>query len=82
MNKQEATQHHQDSIYHADDLKQKTKCGCFYCLEIFTPDEITNWTDDGKTALCPFCGIDAVIAETTERQISTSFLKEMNQYWF
>ena len=82
MKKQEAIQHHQDSIYHADDLKAQKKCGCFYCLKIFSPNEITDWTDDGKTALCPHCGIDAVIAETTERHINTAFLKEMHTYWF
>jgi len=42
-------------------------CGCFYCLERFTPNEIEEWIDDENgekalaTALCPKCGMDSVL---------------------
>ena len=38
-------------------LKAK-KCGCCYCLKIFSPNLIKGWCDDENTAICPFCGID------------------------
>lgn len=39
-----------------------TRCGCFYCQAVFSGDEVRNWVDDDRTALCPRCGIDSVLA--------------------
>ena len=36
-------------------------CGCYYCLGEFAADQIAEWVDDNDTALCPRCGVDAVI---------------------
>ena len=64
-------------------LKDK-KCGCFYCLSIFEPSEINEWIKDtaDDTALCPYCGIDSVIGESSGYPLTTEFLSEMKQYWF
>ncbi len=64
-------------------LQKDTVCGCFYCLEIFSPGEITDWIHDTKgTALCPYCGIDSIIGESSGYPITKEFLKEMYNYWF
>jgi len=37
---------------------------CLYCFTEFPPDAVQEWTDGepiGQTALCPYCGIDAVV---------------------
>jgi hypothetical protein len=37
---------------------------CFYCFTEFPPHSVQEWTDGepvGQTALCPHCGIDAVV---------------------
>ena len=73
---------HQDSIYHAQQIRASKQCGCFYCLEIFPSSNIEDWTDNGTTAICPHCGIDSVIAETAERKIDKAFLQQMNKEWF
>ena len=73
---------HQDSIDHEQQIRASAQCGCFYCLEIFPSSNIQDWTDNGTTAICPHCGIDAVIAETNERKISKAFLQQMNTKWF
>ncbi|MEA4870734.1 MAG: cytoplasmic protein [Christensenella sp.] len=58
-------------------------CGCIYCLRIFSPGEIVEWWDEHEvTAVCPYCGIDAVIADTADFPVTKPFLKEMRQYWF
>jgi hypothetical protein len=51
-------------------------------MKIFNPAEITEWVDDGDTALCPYCGIDSVIGESSGFPITDKFLKEMHQRWF
>ena len=64
-------------------LQKDSLCGCFYCLSIFRPSEITEWIDEkDDTALCPLCGIDSVIGESSGFPITKEFLTEMNKYWF
>ena len=75
---------HQHCTSNKKMLKKDNLCGCFYCLNIFSPKEIKDWIKDknGLTALCPHCGIDSVIGESSGYPITEDFLKEMNKYWF
>ena len=76
---------HKFSINHKRDLEKDVKCGCFYCLEIFDPKEITEWIEDTSgTAICPYCGIDSVIPESIdgEYELTQEILQEMNQRFF
>ena len=36
---------------------------CCYCLADFPPADVVEWidSDPGETAVCPHCGIDAVV---------------------
>ena len=73
---------------HMMQLKKDKICGCFYCLKIFSPQEIEDWlifdndADRFGTALCPYCGIDSVLGESSGYPITEEFLKKMNKYWF
>jgi hypothetical protein len=77
---------HKHSIYHREEILRSTICGCFYCLAIFPPNEITEWIDvrdgQGTTAMCPYCDIDSVIGDASGFPITKAFLKEMNEHWF
>lgn len=69
-------------------LKKDKVCGCFYCLTIFSPEEIDDWLIDDNdadrlgTAICPHCGIDSVIGESSGYPITKEFLKKMYDHWF
>jgi hypothetical protein len=69
-----------------DELLLSERCGCFYCGAIFLPVEVNEWTDEkegvGQTALCPRCGIDAVIGSASGYPITADFMEMMKQYWF
>jgi hypothetical protein len=73
---------------HRSEIEQSSRCGCYYCLQLFAPSEITNWINEtygeaAQTALCPKCGIDAVIGSASGLPIENLvFLKEMFQYYF
>ena len=68
---------------HQEQILKDRVCGCFYCLEIFDPALIKNWIADRKgTAVCPFCGVDAILGESSGFPITKEFLAEMKQYWF
>jgi hypothetical protein len=73
---------HRHSIYHRAEVRKSETCGCFYCLAIYPLAEIAEWTDGGDTALCPRCGIDAVIGSASGYPVTREFLKEMKAVWF
>ena len=64
------------------ELRNSEACGCFYCEKVFSPTEITDWVDDGETPMCPYCGIDSVLASASGFQLSKHLLQRMNAYWF
>ena len=68
---------------HKKALLNDQKCGCFFCLKIFDPKEITDWIKDTEgTAICPYCGVDSVIGESSGFPVTKEFLSKMNEYWF
>jgi hypothetical protein len=77
---------HRHSIRHRAEVLASARCGCFYCGAIFPPAAITEWIDPwegvDQTALCPRCGIDAVIGSESGYPITADFLMAMKQQWF
>ena len=74
---------HKYSSNHKAELLNDPICGCFYCIQVFSPQEITEWVEDiHGTALCPYCGIDSIIGESSGYQINTEFLQQMYNHWF
>lgn len=73
---------HELSMYNRQPLEHVDECGCFYCLEIFNPKQITEWTDMGQTALCPYCDIDSVIYTTQMGTVAPHLLKAMQRVYF
>ncbi|WP_223702140.1 cytoplasmic protein [Sutcliffiella deserti] len=80
--KKDFDQAHRFSSLHRKELEKDKVCGCFYCLKIFSPSEIHEWCDDGRTALCPYCGIDSVIGESSGYSVTEEFLEGMHKVWF
>lgn len=50
-----------------DHIEGVGEASCFFCLRRFKADKIQKWVDDGMTAVCPFCGIDAVVAGKVDK---------------
>ena len=77
---------HKYSSKNKKDLLKDTECGCFFCLEIFSPDKIEEWCcvndDDNTTAICPYCEVDSVIGKNSGFPITKEFLTQMKKYWF
>jgi hypothetical protein len=54
-------------------------------LAVFPPSEIEEWIDTdehevGQTALCPKCGIDAVIGSKSSYPITKEFLQALEEH--
>lgn len=69
-----------------ESVKSSTMCGCFYCRSIFPSSEVTDddWTLDlnGRTVLCPRCGIDSVIGDASGIPIQNDVLEELYEERF
>ena len=88
---------HAYASYNREALKNDKICGCFFCLNIFSPKEITDYCNEyyidesnsnycdektAVTALCPHCYVDAIIGESSGYLITEDLLKSMNYYAF
>ena len=86
---------HRHSAGHRAELLASERCACFFCLAVFSPQAIVEWTDApedaaadsddnevGTTALCPACGIDAVIGSAAGFALQPDFLRAMRARWF
>ena len=74
---------HGKCIHHRPELEASSLCGCFYCLATFVPGEIVDWCDDGNTGLCPKCGVDSVLGDSSGYPIAErDFLGAMKTRWF
>ena len=73
---------HKFSSYHRSNVED-SDCGCFYCVKTFHGSEIKEWIDGGKTALCPYCGINSVISSVdVPKIVDDKFRLAMHEKWF
>ncbi len=80
---------HRHCTNHREEIARSEMCGCFFCRETFVPGEILEWVDGidtpggvGTTALCPRCGIDAVLGSAAGYPLTAAFLAAMYEHWF
>lgn len=55
------------------------RAGCYGCTEIFATSDIVSWLEDQpiRTARCPRCGLDSVVAESREFALTPELIKQM-----
>lgn len=59
-----------------------TNAGCFHCLKIFDVKQITEFTDNNQTILCPHCKTDSVIGDACGFTLNADILQKANQFWY
>jgi hypothetical protein len=92
LNRADLESIHHYSARHRDLLQRSDRAGCFYCQGMFAPSEVVDWVDgiqpdtgdtaEGVTALCPRCGIDAVLPSAAPIALSPTLLAAMHCYFF
>lgn len=82
MTKKQLKAYHKFSDNNRTTLTSSYAVGCFYCIQIYSPRDIVEWIDKDQTALCPRCGIDAVLCSNGLFMVDIPFLEQMNSYWF
>jgi hypothetical protein len=81
---QEASRLHRHTHGNRAELEASEACGCLACERIYFPDEVQRWLVDraGETAVCPHCGIDAVVGSASGIPITPSVLARAHARWF
>ena len=72
---------HDHARHNKEELAASTKCGCFFCRAIFDPIVPMEFVEN-DTALCPSCGIDAIIGDKAGFELTNEFLLAMFKRWF
>jgi len=72
-------------------IEKSRICGCFHCERFLAPHQIRRWVaglDEAagspeETALCPWCGVDAVLPEWNGvYPMGVGLLRRMRGYRF
>lgn len=73
---------HAYSSHNRDLISESNECHCYYCLTKFNKEDIIEYIDNNMTAVCPHCGIDTVLPDSIDEEITKTTLKDMHDYWF
>ena len=65
-------------LHNRKNLKKDKICGCYFCLTIFKTSEIEDWIDKKDTAICPYCGVDAIVSESCGYKPTNEVLKKLH----
>jgi len=73
---------HNHSFENHEEIKKSIICYCFYCKEASASSQVEDWADEDQTALCPLCGIDAVVGDAAGFEMTPALLQTMHEFWF
>ena len=74
------------SWHNTDQINDDTDCSCYYCRANYKGSEITEYFDEGRTAMCPRCRVDSVLPEKFTRErleglYNENFTKRRDEYY-
>lgn len=64
---------------HHERANPEAVCGCHNCGRIFRFKDIEDFWDEGETPVCPGCGMDTVVMETADMQVTPERLFAMRR---
>ena len=75
---------HKLSFGNEQRLRLACAAGCFSCLKTYSTNTIDEWIDDKsiRTACCPHCGVDSVLADKQGIELNSALLKQMRDRYF
>lgn len=70
-------------------LKRYKDCICLYCGKEYPYTKVSAWVQDEPeiTAICPFCGVDAVVPKSVDNKVDKFTVTEelrqaIKKYYF
>ena len=77
----EASLLHTHTRGNRQELEQSEVCGCLACERIYSPTEVVTFTP-AESAVCPHCGIAAVVGSASGIPITPAVLARAHARWF
>ena len=63
-------------------IKQSSSVGCYHCCKIFDPKEVTEYTDNNETGICPHCLADCLVGDKCGFVLDENILIKAKKCWF
>lgn len=73
---------HKHTLHNREETDHSDTCYCICCKVQFPSFEITEHTDKGDTAICPYCNCDAVIGNASGIKMTDELLEKLNEIYF
>lgn len=75
---------HRAHFENNDKITRVKRYGCYYCGKVYSRDKypIEQWVDDGQTAVCPKCGVNAVIPEIYDMNLTNRQMGQLKEQIF
>lgn len=79
----QADNHDESFSSDKETLSNQSQVGCYYCEQLMTYEDIETFVNGDQTALCPYCGIDAVVGlDAVPTEERTILLMTWNHQFF
>lgn len=85
LNRQELTALNRQTAYNRAQVERASRCGCFHCGGMFAGMSVLSWLpepDGPDTALCPYCGADAIVTGSAGARPTTAMLAQLYRRWY
>lgn len=84
LTKEESNLYHSHTLRNRREIDQSEYCHCISCCKSYPSPIVVDFIkeDDGETALCPYCGVDAVIGDGCGLKINGEILQALRKIWF
>jgi hypothetical protein len=66
------------SRYNRVQVEAAEVCGCYFCQRVYPASDVVEYEEEEQTALCPCCGINAVLPGVTDEAVLIAALER----WF
>lgn len=73
---------HMNTSRNRDDIARSKLCFCLDCRAVSKNEEVVHFIDNGETATCPFCGMDALLGDASGVRFSAQALLDTHMNYF
>jgi TPR repeat protein len=74
----------QHAVNNDIEILKSVNCSCFFCRQTYSARKVSDWITDerGVTAICPECGMDAVVGDAAGFALDRETLKALNLLYY
>ena len=84
LSKTQSRSYHSHTLRNRLEIESSEYCHCIGCCKSYPASLVGDFIKDGngETALCPYCGTDAVIGDGCGLELNQDIMSALNKIWF